>query len=298
MHHGHRCEYGVSILIVSFFALNDVVWRILLLKKTMGAPKKIISNPFLAWLWLGSALAVLLTLIAVNLYRSHGRIAEREQERLSAQAGVIAENIESQLLAVHSALGQIAADVRDDRKTLLAQDVVGSYFSALVTAWPGVRSIAIVDAHGAMVASNHRELLGRNFNDLGILSQIRDHPDPDTLYVSSALTSSSHPNDINIGRLIPDGEGGFAGIVFVVLDLPYFNTLVRSVLYAPDMWGALTYTDGQLAVTALAMVGNGPINQPSGMVAQRTVRPPTLKIDKPLEIVLGREQDQIFLQWR
>lgn len=265
----------------------------------MDAPRKIIGRPVLTqWLWLGAALVVLFTLVAVNLYRSYGRISEREQERLSTQAGVIASTIEFQLSTVNGTLDRIVADVRDGRQTLLARDIAPSYFSALVAALPGVRAIAVLDADGTMVAASHNELVGRNFTAFALLDRVQQHPGPNTLYVSSSSTRIAHTDDINIGRMIPDDDGGFAGMVFVTLDPPYLATLLGSVLYAQDMWGALTDAGGQAFVTAPAMVGSMPIGHPTGMVAQHIVDVPALEIDQPLVIALGRDQDDIFLQWR
>lgn len=266
----------------------------------MVAPKKIIRSPFLAqWLWLGSALTVLLMIIAVNLYRTHGRIAQREEDRLTAQVGIIADNIEYQLLTVNSILDRIATDLHGGNNTFPVHDNLGSYFSALAAAMPGVRSIAIVDARGNTIASDRSQMVGRNVSSLAYFSEIKaSPPDAKTLYVSSPYKGGSHSDVINISRMINGSEGEFAGIVFVTLDPPYFSTLLTSLLYSSDMWGTIYHSDGPAFVSEPPTSKSAPESHAGHMVVQRAVSPTAVKIDKPLLIELGRNRSDIFLQWR
>jgi len=50
---------------------------------------------------------------------------------------------------------------------------------------------------------------------------------------------------INVVRAVVGPKGEFAGIVAATLDPEYFNVLLRSVLYAPDMRAALVHWDGK-----------------------------------------------------
>lgn len=264
----------------------------------MGVPKKTVSRPFVAqWLWLGSALALLFTLIAINLYRVHGRIALHEQERLAAQARVVVENIDFQLSAVSSTLGRMVADMRNGHE-IPAHDQVASYFSAVVGAMPAIRSITILDAQGNTVATSRNDLIGRNFGRRAYFGQVKNHPDPNALYVSSPFNSVLNLRAINLSRMIPGREGEFAGMVSATLDPKYFSNLITSVLYAPDMWGMLMHVDGEAFVTEPVMGDHASVSHAGHMVAQRTINPARLKMDKPLVITLGRDRGDIFLQWR
>jgi len=264
----------------------------------MVARKRIGRSPFLTqWVWLGAALTVLLTLIAANLYRTHGRIAEREEERLSAQVGIVADNMQYQLLTVSSILDRILTDMQESRTTLLSGDVVGSYFSALAAALPGVRSIAIVDAHGNTIASDRSQTIGRNVGGHPYYREIKAHPDAHALYVSLPYQSSLYSNVVNVSRMIPGRDGEFAGTVSVMLNPPYFSALLTSVLYAPDMWGGIYHADGPAFVTEPMKLSAASVSHAGHMIVQRSVNPATLKIDKPLMIELGRDETEIFLQW-
>ncbi len=293
----------------------------------MVAPYKIGSGSFLAqWLGLGSALSILFALIAINLYRDHGRIGQREEERLTTQARVVAENIEFQLATVDLTLGRIVAKLANSPQSFASKVAATAYFSALVDAMPGVRTIAILDANGKALASNRHELIGQNFSERAYFSHIKDHPDTTALYVSSPFRSVLNPYVVNVTRMIPGYDGEFAGIVFATLDPKYFNTLVASVLYAPDMWGMLTHSDGQAFVIQspqenlsdqypsqpehafmrlgerqgydTVMNGDSLISDAGQIVAQRTVGTKRLKTDKALVIAVGRDRGQIFMQWR
>ena len=47
-------------------------------------------------------------------------------------------------------------------------------------------------------------------------------------------------------RVIPGPDREFAGIVGAGLDPDHFKVLLRSVLYAPDMWTSLAHEDGKI----------------------------------------------------
>ncbi len=50
-------------------------------------------------------------------------------------------------------------------------------------------------------------------------------------------------------RAIHAPNGAFAGAVAAALEPEYFKVLMRSVLYAPDMWVSLGHGDGKVFVT-------------------------------------------------
>ncbi len=285
------------------------------------------SRPFLAqWVGLGLALLLLFILISVNLYRDHGRTAQREQERLSTQARVVAENIEFQLSTIDLTLESVIKELSDGKDMFITQEAQAFHLAALADAMPGIRTIGILDAQGYTLASNRKELVGRNFVRRDYFRMVKDNPDAEMLYVSPPFKSVLDPYVLDIVRMIPGPKGQFAGIVFMALDPDYFNTLMASVLYAPDMWGTLTHADGQVFLTqpqaqeitdenliqagslfvlhrdsgrqATVMAGSSFMAPGAQMVAQRTVSLEKIKMDKPLVIAIGRSLDDIFVLWR
>lgn len=293
----------------------------------MAPSHKIMSRPFVAqWLGLGFALFVLFAIITINLYRDHGRTAEREQERLSTQARVVAENIEFQLSTINLVLKRVVKDIASSNKGLAENEVAQpSYLATLVDALPGIRTIGILDASGNMVAASRKELIGKDLSHRNYVSTVKQQPNVNTLYVSPPFRSMLSPYILNVTRVIPGNGGTFAGMVTITLDPEYFSTLMASVLYAPGMWDTLIHDDGavflmepkqnKLADSNLAqpgslfvlhrdsgqqatvMTGNALMVDKVQMVAQRTINPPRLNMDKPLVIAVGRNVDDIFALW-
>ena len=61
-----------------------------------------------------------------------------------------------------------------------------------------------------------------------------------------------------LGRI---ANGDFAGSIAAALEPGYFEVLLQSVLYAPDMWVSLGHADGKVFVT-------GPGQQAKALGAQ------------------------------
>jgi len=127
-------------------------------------------------------------------------------------------------------------------------------------------------------------------------------------------------------RVVTDGQGRFAGIISATLDPTYFNTLLKSVVYAPDMWVSLVHGDGKLFLiapdqnippgsdlaqpgslfsrhmesgqAATVLTGSVMATGEERMAARRTVHPATLPMDKPLVVALTRDLWVVFAPWR
>jgi diguanylate cyclase (GGDEF)-like protein/PAS domain S-box-containing protein len=293
----------------------------------MAPAIKTIHRPALApWLGLGFVLIILGGAIAFNLYLEHGRTSTREQNRLSTQARVIAENLQCQLMSANLAL----EDVRSDLPHWIGASGLQTgtaHLKALSNAIPGILHLSVMDATGRMLASDQPAFPGRNFSDQGYFQAVKQRPNPDTLYVSPPFKNDPGSSYvINLTRMIPGPRGEFAGIVSATLDPGYFKTLMASVLYAPDMWDAIGHGDGipflmvperealhgkNLAqpgafftqhrdggrMTTL-LIGTAHAAKGVQMMTQRTVYPDTLRMDKPLLVAVSRDLDTVFQPWR
>lgn len=292
----------------------------------MATPnKKMSGSAFAERLGLGIALIILGGAIAFNLYREYGRVATREQDRLSTQARVIAENLERQLASASRALEGVRGDL-DHWKGVSLPGAETLHLKALISAMPGIRTMNVMDAEGAVLASNRPELIGTNLSYQDYFKTAKQHPDPDMLYVSPPFKTILGVFTINLTRVVSGPRGNFAGIVTTTLDPEYFRALMVSVLYTPDMWDAIGHGDGLLFLMVPEQAGlNGmSLAQPgsffsrhrdshqvatvlSGTVyatgearimAQRTVQPDMLKMDKPLVVAISRDLDMVFQPWR
>lgn len=307
-------------------AYPDMLQTLPICENAMPLPLKSITKPaFAQWLVLVFVWIILGGAIAFNLFLEHGRTAKREQDRLLTQARVIAENMESLLASANRGLEGVRADVAKQRNAA-GSEAANSHLKALANVMPGIRYIGVMDAKGLLRASNLTEFVDRDFSYREYFQTVKQHPNADTLYVSPPFKSAAGPHVINVTRMIPGPHGEFAGIVTASLDPVYFNTLMKSVLYAPDMWDSIGHGDGLLFLmlperegiagmnlarpgtfftqfresgkVALVLTGTVYATKEVRMIAQHSVQPEFLKMDKPLVVAISRDLDGIFQPWR
>jgi len=278
------------------------------------------------WALLGIALLILGASISFWLYKEYLDIAAGERDRLQAQARVIDGNLGHQLKGMDGALKSILNEFPPS--TFKNSRLEASqHIRALKTGMPGVRSIFILDAEGRLFAATWDNFIsGQDFSHREYFKTPRGRPDPDTLYVSTPFTTVTGTYSLNVSRVAIGPNREFAGLVTATLDPDYFNVVLRSVLYAPDMATSIAHADGRVFVTQpeseqtlgrnLAMPGsNFSRYQDSGqtaavmigirlatgeerMRALRTVERAELRMDKPLVITVGRSVSAMFASWR
>lgn len=190
-------------------------------------------------------------LISGVVYRDHDRLGTQEAERLAAQARVVDDNLIRQLNGVNQALIGIR-DQLEYSGLNAAPAGITDRLKLLSDAMPGVRTLAVVDANGVVVSSTRPALVGTNSSQRDFFTTPRRQSNRDTLYVSEPFRSPLGPLVGAVGRVLTDADGGFAGVVVATLDPEYFQVVLRSVLYAPDMRTWLVHGDGMLFVSAPA----------------------------------------------
>jgi PAS domain S-box-containing protein len=282
-------------------------------------------HPFAAeWLALLFGLALTATLIGWSLFRSHEAVDLTERDRLVVQARVVDDNIAQQLDGMNRAL----ASVREEFVATPVHSVsilISARLKALSDAIPGVRSMVLLGDDGTVLASSVDTLLGRDFADREYFLSARTKRDPATLHVAPPYKTSLGNYTVVFTRAIVGANGAFAGVVAAALEPQYFEVLMRSVLYAPDMWVSLGHGDGKVFVTmpraAERIDGDGlpsrdvlgPVrNDASGatlvvgtmggsrvrMTALQYMAPHDLALDKPLVIAVSRVASSVFAAWR
>jgi len=283
-------------------------------------------NSFTAqWLMLAVAVLMLGFAMGYELHRERGRVEQREQERLLATSRVIQENVEQNLVSV----SRVLADLRKEA----AAGPVGAKFNerlvTLAEAMPSVRTILLLDRAGTVRAASRPELLGNtgNFSQRDYFRSPQRQPNPDVLFVSPPFRTVLGVFAITVTRMIAGPRGEFAGVITATLDPRYFDPLLDSVRYAPDVAASLHHGDGIVFVHAPhgqdAVVGRN-LDRPGSffrrhreggqavtvfagkvlatgeerMIAQRDVQPAELKMDKPLGVAVSRLLDDIYAPWR
>ncbi len=274
-----------------------------------------------AWTGLGFFLGITLGLGILLLYVSHIRLTEEEVSRLQTQANVLADNLAGQLEGIDSALAGVL-EGSPVVNTSGAPTLAPSRLKALADAIPGVRSIAVLDATGTMVLTDRAELRGKNFRELAYFTVPQKDRDFSRLYVSPPFRSAEGVYSVNLSKAIVGSNGKFAGVATASLSPRYFETLTKTVLYAPDMQVSIVHSSGRLFVDAhhnevalgsdlsdetslfsQHLAGGGDESTFEGATREgrltvlRTVAPLPLRMDSPLVLQLSRKSSAIDGAW-
>ncbi|MDQ2926720.1 MAG: diguanylate cyclase [Pseudomonadota bacterium] len=277
------------------------------------------------WIALVIGLAILGAMISYGLIKTRQAVDATERDRLQVQARVVDDNVGQQLDGINRAL----ASVRDDFLGTPAYSVsslMSPRLKALSDAIPGVRSMVLLDAEGNVAATSVDTLLGRDFSERDFYRVAKANRDPETLHVATPYRTSLGNFTVVFARAIISPNGNFEGVAAAALEPEYFEVLMRSVLYAPDMWVSLGHSDGKVFVTmprdadrvdsdwqaataALAAAPREPLATPvvigaiggsgeSRMTALRYLSPPDLHMDKPLVTAVSRALPDVFRAWQ
>lgn len=275
----------------------------------------------LVTIWIFVALA-----LGYYLFVQRENIAHAERDRLSTQARVIEENLTRQVRGAVAALTGVRYDLTTgDRDP--HQNLAPLRLKVLSDSMPGVRAIAVMNNFGTIVDADRKDLVGRNFREAPSFQVPAGDADPTKLYISPPFKSPISGVTISLAKVMQEPSGGFAGLVLATLDPEYFDVLMRSVFYAPDMAAGIVHGDGKIIVvvppdpTLLAKdvstpgtifrqhrdsgelvnlyEGQGAAAKPleDRMIAVRTMQPAELRMNKSLVISVSRLRSAVYAPW-
>lgn len=276
------------------------------------------------WLLLVTVLFFLSVMIVLNLYVNYQRALERESSRLETQARVLAENIQYQLISANNALS-IATDKLKYLQNQRQMAEIQIQLKTITDSIPGVSHVGILDADGKLLYSNVAQYIGQNFGYRDFFQAVKSKPSEEILYISSPFKNKLDEYVIIISRMIATQQGDFNGVVSVTLDPKYFKTIMKSVLYTPDMWDSIAHSDGELFLMeppheklygtnmarpgsifsrhqasgqkATVLSGKVYVTNQTRLMAQRTVDSGNLRTDKSLLVGVSRDYDAVFAEW-
>lgn len=270
------------------------------------------------WLVLAGVLAAVAGLMAYALSHEHHRIESAESARLQAQAQVVEHHLRGQLDSVDQALAAVLASPAGSPQS---PDRSGeALFHTLADVMPGVRTLAVLDRQGTVLASNRPELRGRNFRDRDYFQRASADLRPDTLYLSAPFRSYLGSVAMTVAKIQVHAGEGMHRLAVATLDPEYFGGMLGSVVYAADMWAAVLDGDGQpfqvapltsadavnpphgpesfwqrhLAAGAAGSLQHDEMDGVARLVSVRTVHSQRPRIDQPLAVVVGRSQAAIY----
>jgi diguanylate cyclase (GGDEF)-like protein/PAS domain S-box-containing protein len=268
------------------------------------------------WCVLLLALALLAMAMGWELYRKHGDNRMREQTQLQNQARVVEENLTRQMQGVNSAITGIRYDMFYGEHETNTRDMTRR-LQMLADAMPGVRALTVLDQNGIVVGGNRKFLLGNNFSTRPYFTVPRVQPDYATLYVSQPFLSVLNIYVLGVSKAVSSETGQFAGVIAAILDPDYFDILMRSVVYAPDMAVSIAHGDGKVFLVtppgldvqdqdenlsgsffrahvdsgsaSSNFVGTSTRSGSARMVAMRNIMSTELRMNKPLTIAVSRD---------
>ncbi|HRQ59259.1 MAG TPA: sensor domain-containing diguanylate cyclase [Azoarcus taiwanensis] len=279
----------------------------------------------LQWVLLVLMLLVVAAALLVMQGIERQSIEVREREHLAGQVRVIEQNMDRQIAATRAALGSVLSDWVFFSSLPSGHELSNLRLQSLSEAMPGIRTMLILTPQGLVLSSNRAELIGRDFAERDYVRAVLLHPDPDTLYVSQPFRTVLDVYALNMTRvsLWPDGRP--LNIVSATLDPDFFGILMESIRYAPDMWVAMAHGDGVLfnhvppreellgadlarpgslftrhmesGEEATVFEGVAATTGESILMAQRTIAPPELQMDKPLVVAVARSRQAVFAGW-
>jgi diguanylate cyclase (GGDEF)-like protein/PAS domain S-box-containing protein len=194
---------------------------------------------------MAALLLFLLAIVACKLWRDHRINREKEFDQLQTQARVVGENLVRQLEGVNHALAGLRYD-------LFYSDHPGETpnmarrLQLLADAMPGVRDLSILDKSGIVVSSNNKGLVGADLHQRPYFKIPKANPDYTALYVSPNYVPSAGFYAVGASKAVAEVDGQFVGLIGATLDPNYFDIVMQSVLYAPDMAVSITHGDGQV----------------------------------------------------
>jgi diguanylate cyclase (GGDEF)-like protein/PAS domain S-box-containing protein len=306
---------------------------------SMGAPNAILAEPSVdldvqvqshrllkPWVALFCVWCLIAMALGLHLLSQREKVGSLERERLHNAAKVIEETLTRQLRGAAAALAGVRYDI-SQADSNPGQSFAPLRLKVLRDAMPGVRSMVIINSKGVVVGADRKDLVGRDFSDSRSFRVPAAERDPAKLYVSSPFKSPLSGTTISLGKVVRDGSGAFAGVVFATLDPEYFDRLMASVLYAPDMASGIAHGDGKVVVVMptdpmllaldVATVGSvfsqhkesglaAALYEGKGSIAKaledrltaaRTMQPAELVMDTPLVITVSRLRKEVYAAW-
>jgi Cache domain len=244
------------------------------------------------------------------------------EERLMAQARVVDENLTANLSTASLALEYVKHELTD-----IPSHQFDNFLKGQCDRMPGVRSFLVIDGRGRVLHSNRKELVDQDFSKRDFFTTTRNAPDKNMLFLSPPFKSVLGPDIMTITKPITGKLGEFTGVITVSLSQEYFQTLLKSTIFAPDNRIALIHSDGTV-FTAIpddnnSVVGRNLMKPGSLMYrhmqegkatsiqsgrsaatadyrvfAYITNSSKTLRIDKHFIVAASRNLNEVLARWR
>jgi PAS domain S-box-containing protein len=273
------------------------------------------------WLLLGLVLALLGAIFASAHMRQADRVNSAEQIRLQVLAKVLGSDIETNLAATNRALEGVIDYFFPQSGSGNPSGNPSHRLHALADSMPGISHFLVLDASGTVTASSDPGLIALDLSGSDYFKTVKNRSDRAILHVSAPVQSIRKEWSMTAARMVAGPAGEFAGLALAVLDTRYFTGIFRPVMYAPDVWGSIVHGDGVQLINfpekveadgvsidvpgtffnrhrhsgqiATLLAGKLPATGEQRVAAMLTLQPAVLAMDKPLVVMLSRDQRAI-----
>lgn len=273
------------------------------------------------WLILGCVLLVVGAALGWARYQEYEAVRTREEKHLTDQIRMLDANLHQQLDALSRALVSIRGAIPYWQSEGKLQQLASLRLSAFAQTMVGVRTFAVIDKRGVVIASSNPRFIGLDVSARPYFVAVKTRQREDLLYVNAPVKTAQGQWLITFSREIVDAQSQFDGLVIASLDRAQFEILLSSARYAEDMEVMLAHGDGIHFMTVPSHVRAAPgapvvagvISQARRqsalllaeearsdqmyLVAARRLQPPALKMDKPLLLALGRSEAAVYAEW-
>ena len=205
-----------------------------------------VSRVVLEWVGLGALLLAAAGFVWFELRSSRQAIEAAERDRLEHQARSAEKRLGARLEAASNGLRSLAVEGPALLRQADGVSRMNERMQVMASSMTGIRTLLLVNADGIVVASSRKELIGSDWHEQERYRTIRSRPDASMVYVSPPFLTPLGNWAISIGRAILDGQGAFDGYVLAIIDPDYFNTLLDSARYAPDITAAMIHGAGKI----------------------------------------------------
>ena len=193
--------------------------------------------------------------MGAHLYFEYRTIDAAERERLQSYGKIVADNLSHQLRSTSN----IVKSIRSDLPYLSSQRegvaFVNRHLKSVSDGLPGVRTLLVLDATGTVSASNREELIGQNFREREYFRVAQQDGNPDALFVSPPFKTVLGVFTVMLATVITDEHRAFSGIIGAALDPEYFDRLLESIRYAPDVRASIIHSNGTVFVNSPHLPG-------------------------------------------
>ena len=295
------------------------------IKNTAPALTKGAQAHRLIWVSISAFLLLLGLLLAGQRYIDYNRTLARTEDRLMAQARVVDENLGANLTFINVFLSDVIR--MQSGATAPSAAEMNAYLRHQDDLIPGIRTIFITNAHGRIIRSDRKSIIGFDGSGRDYFKTALTVSDPARLIITPPFQTVLGTSVVNVTRKMTGKSGDFLGIVSASLEKDYFGTLLGSVLYTPDNRVSLVHSGGEVFLslpdaqpgfagknlaTARSLFqrhlesGKHTSIQrgPSSMLGEEriavfiTCAPPTVQVEHPLVISVSRSRDAVLAPWR